>query len=107
MDCQQLELPLDLPATGHPTQEEALERARLRLVSDQNRVALMAALYVQDGRDQREHPQHGLYTGLAEAFFQRLGQVVARLEMSSPQFRAEALLMAPETFQTTLEAIGG
>lgn len=30
----------------------------------ENRVALLDALYVIDGRDKRDHAQHGLYTGL-------------------------------------------
>lgn len=30
----------------------------------ENRIALLDALYEMDGRGKKEHPQHGLYTGL-------------------------------------------
>lgn len=30
----------------------------------ENRSHLLDALYEMDGRDKKEHPQHGLYTGL-------------------------------------------
>lgn len=34
----------------------------------ENRIALLDALYEIDGRDKRDHPQHGLYTGLFEQY---------------------------------------
>ena len=34
----------------------------------ENRIALLDALYEMDGRDKKDHPQHGLYTGLYEQY---------------------------------------
>jgi hypothetical protein len=34
----------------------------------ENRIALLDALYAMDGRDKKDHPQHGLYTGLFEQY---------------------------------------
>ena len=39
---------------------------RLRLLEDRTRAAYMEELYYNDMRHEREHPMHGLYTGLLE-----------------------------------------
>tara|TARA_Y100000361_G_scaffold115367_1_gene106051 strand:+ start:1426 stop:1605 length:180 start_codon:yes stop_codon:yes gene_type:complete len=36
----------------------------------ENRVKWLAELYVYDGRDKRDHPMHGIYTGLAQKYQQ-------------------------------------
>tara|TARA_R100001443_G_scaffold108272_1_gene118600 strand:+ start:883 stop:1074 length:192 start_codon:yes stop_codon:yes gene_type:complete len=33
-----------------------------------NRTAWLEELYFLDGRDQADHPQHGLFTGLSEKY---------------------------------------
>jgi hypothetical protein len=38
-----------------------------------NRQAWMFELYMYDGRDKRDHPMHGLYTGLAQKYQQFAG----------------------------------
>ena len=38
-----------------------------------NRVKWLNELYLYDGRDKREHPQHGLFTGLAQKYQQFTG----------------------------------
>ena len=38
-----------------------------------NRQAWMSELYMYDGRDKRDHPMHGLYTGLAQKYQQFAG----------------------------------
>lgn len=38
-----------------------------------NRVTWLNQLYLYDGRDKREHPQHGLFTGLAQKYQQFTG----------------------------------
>jgi len=35
---------------------------------DQKRHDDLEALYLQDGRDKPDHPMHGLYTGLYQAY---------------------------------------
>lgn len=38
-----------------------------------NRVRWLNQLFVYDGREKREHPKHGLFTGLAEKYQQFRG----------------------------------
>ena len=38
-----------------------------------NRQAWITELYHYDGRDDRDHPQHGVYTGLAKKYQQFAG----------------------------------
>tara|TARA_R100000479_G_scaffold174523_2_gene122929 strand:- start:45 stop:227 length:183 start_codon:yes stop_codon:yes gene_type:complete len=38
-----------------------------------NRQAWISELYMYDGRDKRDHPMHGLYTGLAQKYQQFAG----------------------------------
>ena len=38
-----------------------------------NRQAWMNELYMYDGRDERDHPMHGLFTGLAKKYQQFAG----------------------------------
>lgn len=38
-----------------------------------NRQAWMNELYMYDGRDKRDHPMHGLFTGLAQKYQQFAG----------------------------------
>ena len=38
-----------------------------------NRPAWMSELYFYDGRDKRDHPLHGLYTGLFQKYQQFAG----------------------------------
>lgn len=38
-----------------------------------NRQAWMNELYLYDGRDKRDHPMHGLFTGLASKYQQFAG----------------------------------
>lgn len=38
-----------------------------------NRVQWLNELYVYDGRDKRDHPRHGLFTGLAQKYQQFTG----------------------------------
>jgi len=38
-----------------------------------SRVTWLNQLYLYDGRDKREHPQHGLFTGLAQKYQQFTG----------------------------------
>jgi hypothetical protein len=35
------------------------------IAENQRRVKLLSIWYLEDGRDNPEHPKHGLYTGLA------------------------------------------
>ena len=35
-----------------------------------NRVEWLNALYLYEGRDKRDHPMHGFYTGLAQKYQQ-------------------------------------
>ncbi|MGA1770622.1 MAG: hypothetical protein ACO4CP_12585 [Steroidobacteraceae bacterium] len=78
MDAVQLELdlgleePISVPtALGipHPCTPEGIE-------TDRNRVALLDALYEEDGRGSSDHPLHGTYTGLYKAFCTRIGRIV-------------------------------
>jgi hypothetical protein len=38
-----------------------------------NRVAWLNCLYLHDGRDQRDHKLHGVYTGLAQKYQDSIG----------------------------------
>tara|TARA_R100000084_G_scaffold32111_2_gene12368 strand:- start:2457 stop:2642 length:186 start_codon:yes stop_codon:yes gene_type:complete len=38
------------------------------VVAMRNRALWMNALYLHDGRDKPNHPMHGLYTGLYQAY---------------------------------------
>jgi|TARA_Y100000310_G_scaffold70034_1_gene65564 hypothetical protein len=38
-----------------------------------NRVKWLDCLYLHDGRDKRDHPMHGIYTGLAQKYQQFIG----------------------------------
>ena len=38
-----------------------------------NRQAWMNELYMYDGRDKRDHPMHGLFTGLSQKYQQFVG----------------------------------
>lgn len=98
MNAEQLELPLNTEAPDHPARAE-LRRGWRRVVGDGNRVQFLEALYTQDGRHHRDHPQHGRYTGLAQAFFQSLGESVARIELDSPECEIGDLLDAPSALQ--------
>jgi hypothetical protein len=61
------------------------------ILADQNRVKLLDALYVLDGRDQPSHPHRGTYTGLAEAFHQAIGRLIVERATESPEFEAQLL----------------
>lgn len=41
-------------------------------VAMQNRTAWIEALYRYEGRDDKDHPMHGLYTGLAKKHSQTM-----------------------------------
>ncbi len=43
------------------------------VVANGNRVQWLNELYLYDGRDKREHPMHGLFTGLARKYQQFAG----------------------------------
>lgn len=45
-----------------------------RVCVDQTRANFLDRLYVQDGRDNPEHPFHSLYTGLYQLYIQQLEQ---------------------------------
>jgi len=45
-----------------------------RVCVDQMRADFLDRLYVQDGRDNPEHPFHQLYTGLYQLYIQQLEQ---------------------------------
>ena len=38
------------------------------VVAERNKTVWLEELYLLDGRDQTDHPQHGLFTGLAEKY---------------------------------------
>lgn len=43
------------------------------VVASRNRVQWLNELYLYDGRDKRDHPMHGLFTGLARKYQQFAG----------------------------------
>ena len=43
------------------------------VVANSNRVQWLNELYLYDGRDKRDHPMHGLFTGLARKYQQFAG----------------------------------
>ena len=43
------------------------------VVANNNRVQWLNELYLYDGRDKRDHPMHGLFTGLASKYQQFAG----------------------------------
>jgi hypothetical protein len=43
------------------------------VVAMSNRVKWLNCLFMHDGRDKRDHPMHGLYTGLAQKYQQFIG----------------------------------
>jgi len=43
------------------------------VVASRNRVQWLNELYLYDGRDKRDHPMHGLFTGLASKYQQFAG----------------------------------
>jgi hypothetical protein len=43
------------------------------VVANNNRVQWLNELYLYDGRDKRDHPMHGLFTGLARKYQQFAG----------------------------------
>jgi hypothetical protein len=43
-----------------------------RVCVDDARTRFLDKLYVQDGRDQPEHPLHSLYTGLYQQYIEEL-----------------------------------
>jgi hypothetical protein len=104
MQYEQLELPIEQLA------DKGLQRgtprpSRWRLVSDGNRPRLMEALYRADGRESKEHPMHGVLTGLAEAFYTRLGRAQARAAMALEDFSPSALLDRLEATEAVLEQL--
>ena len=40
------------------------------IAANSNRVQWLNELYLYDGRDKRDHPMHGFYTGLAQKYQQ-------------------------------------
>jgi len=56
------------------------------IVSDQNRVKLLEALYLLDGRNRPDHPHWGTYTGLVEAFSLAVGRLVIDGALEDPDF---------------------
>jgi len=38
-----------------------------------NRIKWLDCLYLHDGRDKKDHPSHGVYTGLAAKYQQFIG----------------------------------
>lgn len=91
MDCVQLELDFE-SVTPEPVACASpllpSPRSPEGLVIDRNRATLLDALYLQDGRDQEDHPQHGFYTGLAEALHLRLGRALVDKLLESDGFEA-------------------
>jgi hypothetical protein len=89
METVQLELELNLEQPGlglpaaapHPGTPEGL-------TIDQNRVYLLELLYQADGRNDPSHLRHGTYTGLAEAFHQRLGRALVDEALRAPDMTA-------------------
>jgi hypothetical protein len=87
MDAVQLELDLGLdkpvyvsaaPEIPHPCTPEGVD-------TDRNRVALLDALYAEDGRESANHPRHGVYTGLYETFCTRIGRMIVELIVADPE----------------------
>lgn len=62
---------------GDPATREAIRR-------QDNRVALLEALYVKDGRDGSDHPRSGTYTGLISAFRYGIGQSIIDALLEDP-----------------------
>ncbi len=89
MEAVQLELEFNLEQPGlvppintpHPCTPEGV-------VVDQNRVYLLEILYQADGRNDPSHRRHGSYTGLAEAFQQRLGSALMNEALRAPDMTA-------------------
>ena len=54
--------------TGHvpPSREQVLKDVE----RDRQRVIKMDQLYIEDGRHRKDHPMHGLYTGLYQSSLQ-------------------------------------
>jgi hypothetical protein len=101
MDTEQLELPLEGISTRHPAARE-LRRARRWVVTNSNRAKFIEALYARDGRQHRDHPRHGCYTGLAQEFFRALGEAVAQVELALPDCQISDLLDAPSSLRAAL-----
>jgi|LakMenEpi03Aug12_release.lakeMendotaPanAssembly.Ray.scaffolds.fasta_scaffold622301_2 hypothetical protein len=87
MDVVQLELDLGLdepigvpaaPEIPHPCTPEGID-------ADRNRVALLDALYAEDGRGSADHPLHGTYTGLYETFCTKVGRIIVDLIVVDPE----------------------
>lgn len=51
----------------------------MTIQEDHDRQRYLEALYAADGRHERSHPQHGLYTGLLEQRKQQLVELDRRL----------------------------
>jgi len=62
---------------GDPATREAIRQ-------QDNRVALLEALYFRDGRDKSDHPLSGTYTGLLGAFRYKLGQLLIDAFLKDP-----------------------
>ena len=72
MEAIQLELPLGPLETGRRPDPEVVRQERIA----SGRVRVMEALYRLAGREELDHPLHGRYTGLGQAFHAAMGQVL-------------------------------
>ena len=61
---KEADVPLDFSFVLELAQPPSLEE-ELHLEKDRQRVLNMERWYILDGRHRYDHPQHGLYTGLA------------------------------------------
>lgn len=91
MDVVQLELdlgldePVDVSATPgipHPCTPEGID-------VDRNRVALLDALYEEDGRGSADHPLRGTYTGLYETFCTKIGRIIVDQIVADPEIEID------------------
>jgi hypothetical protein len=78
---KQLTIPGLAAHMGEPLGDPAT-RAAIR--EQDNRVALLEALYTRDGRDKSDHPLGGTYTGLMSAFRYKLGQLIIDAFLRDP-----------------------
>jgi hypothetical protein len=89
MESVQLELDLGLDQ-GSPSSPSAAPSERL--IVDRNRPVLLRALYERDGRDNPDHPLHGVYTGLAVELHRAVGQALVDKLLGVPGFSPEIVL---------------
>jgi hypothetical protein len=88
----QLELPFDPPVAGGLPDPEVVRQDRIA----NGRVRVMEALYRLAGREEPDHPLHGRYTGLGQAFYGAMGQVLleALLEEGEGALAANEIVKA-------------